>query len=151
MHTKSLLATLLFTATVSFAQTPTAALSGVVRDEQGGVITRATVSVRNSDTGKARSATSDDEGRYSFINLEPGGYELRVEASGYKTSIRSGLILSVGGAATSDVTMSIGAVAQSTSTAWDCACSPRSSARTFSAVVTRSSIAPTGKLMVTQE
>ncbi len=48
-------------------------------------------------------------------------------------------------------TMSIGAAAQSTSTAWDCACSPRSSARTFSAVVTRSSIAPTGRLMVTQE
>ena len=115
MHTKSLLATLLFTASVSFAQTPTAALSGVVRDEQGGVITRATVSVRNSDTGKARSATTDDEGRYGFINLEPGGYELRVEASGYKTSIRSGLILSVGGAATSDVTMNIGAVTETVS------------------------------------
>ena len=115
MHTKSLLATLLFTASVSFAQTPTAALSGVVRDEPGGVITRATVSVRNSDTGKARSATTDDEGRYGFINLEPGVYELRVEASGYKTSIRSGLILSVGGAATSDVTMSIGAVTDTVS------------------------------------
>jgi len=115
MHTKSLLATLLFTASVSFAQTPTAALSGVVRDEPGGVITRATVSVRNSDTGKARSATTDDEGRYGFINLEPGVYELRVEASGYKTSIRSGLILSVGGAATSDVTMSIGAVTETVS------------------------------------
>jgi hypothetical protein len=115
MYTKSLLATLLFTASVSFAQTPTAALSGVVRDEQGGVITRATVSVRNSDTGKARSATTDDEGRYGFINLEPGGYELRVEASGYKTSIRSGLILSVGGAATSDVAMSVGAVTETVS------------------------------------
>ncbi|HEV2668471.1 MAG TPA: carboxypeptidase regulatory-like domain-containing protein, partial [Blastocatellia bacterium] len=115
MHTKSLLATLLFTASVSFAQTPTAALSGVVRDVQGGVVTRATVSVRNSDTGKARSATTDDEGRYGFINLEPGGYELRVEASGYKTSIRSGLILSVGGAATSDVTMSVGAVTETVS------------------------------------
>ncbi len=115
MHTKSLLATLLFTASVSFAQTPTAALSGVVRDEQGGVVTRAMVSVRNSDTGKARSATTDDEGRYGFINLEPGGYELRVEASGYKTSIRSGLILSVGGAATIDVTMSVGAVTETVS------------------------------------
>ena len=79
MHTKSLLATLLFTASVSFAQTPTAALSGVVRDEQGGVITRAAVSVRNSDTGKARSRSVDEEGRIRFFGHETLGSKIAVE------------------------------------------------------------------------
>lgn len=115
MCAKSLLAMLLFMVSASFAQTPTATLSGVVRDEQGAVIPRATVVVKHSATGKTRSAATDDEGRYSFINLEPGGYELRVEASGYKTSVRSGLILSVGGAAVGDVTMNVGAVTETVS------------------------------------
>jgi hypothetical protein len=115
MYAKSLLAMLLFLVSASFAQTPTATLSGVVRDEQGAVIPRATVAVKHSATGKTRNAATDDEGRYSFINLEPGGYELRVEASGYKTSIRSGLILSVGGAAVGDVTMNVGAVTETVS------------------------------------
>lgn len=112
MYAKSLLAMLLLMVTASFAQTPTASLSGVVRDEQGAVIPGASVTVKSAATGTARGVVTDDEGRYSFINLEPGTYELRVEAAGHKISVQSGLVLSVGGAAVSDVTMAVGAVTE---------------------------------------
>ncbi|MBO0862036.1 MAG: carboxypeptidase regulatory-like domain-containing protein [Chloracidobacterium sp.] len=104
----SCLISLLFAAVGICAQTPTATLSGVVRDEQKGLITGATVNLRQIATGKARKISTDNAGRYSFTNLEPGHYELRVEASGYKVALQSGLTLSVGGALVADVTMSVG-------------------------------------------
>jgi uncharacterized protein YcfL len=66
----SLLA-LLLAAVSAHGQTPTATLSGVVSDEQQAAITGATVTVRNSETGKTRHVQTDAEGRYSFINLKP--------------------------------------------------------------------------------
>jgi outer membrane receptor protein involved in Fe transport len=83
-----------------------------VRDEQGAVIAGAAVTVKNSETGKTRNVSTDVEGRYSFTNLEPGSYELRVEVRGHKTALQSGLILAVGGAVTSDVALSVGAVTE---------------------------------------
>jgi outer membrane receptor protein involved in Fe transport len=94
------------------AQTPTATLSGVVRDEQKGGIPKATVKVKHIATGKTRTISTDAAGRYSFTNLEPGGYELRVEASGYKVTLQSGLTLTVGGALVVDATMSVGELSE---------------------------------------
>src|SRR5215510_8528018 len=105
--------TLLLLASVEiFAQTPTATLSGVVRDERNGGIPRATVKVIHIATGKTRTNSTDNAGRYSFTNLEPGSYELRVEASGYKVTLQSGLTLSVGGALVADITMNVGPLSE---------------------------------------
>src|SRR5262245_31027835 len=103
----SVLISLLLTAGIC-AQTPTATLSGVVRDEQRGGIPKATVKIKHIATGKTRTISTDNAGRYSFTNLEPGSYELRVEASGYKVTLQSGLTLTVGGALVADATMSVG-------------------------------------------
>ncbi len=101
---------ILLASGVLYAQTPTATLSGVVRDEQGALVPGVTITVKNTATGKVRGIATDDEGRYGFVNMEPGTYDLRFEARGYKTAIRSGLVLSVGGVVTIDVTMNIGQV-----------------------------------------
>ena len=76
----SILVSLLLATVGIYAQTPTATLSGVVRDERKGGIPRATVKVIHIATGKTRTISTDTAGRYSFTNLEPGSYELRVEA-----------------------------------------------------------------------
>ncbi|HEY6401232.1 MAG TPA: carboxypeptidase regulatory-like domain-containing protein, partial [Blastocatellia bacterium] len=94
------------------AQTPTATLSGVARDEQKGGIPKATVKVKHIATGKTRAISTDNAGRYSFTNLESGSYELRIEASGYKVTLQSGLTLTVGGALVADVTMSVGEISE---------------------------------------
>ena len=76
----SILVSLLLATVGICAQTTTAPLSGVVRDEQKGGIPKATVKATHIATGKTRTISTDTAGRYSFINLEPGSYELRVEA-----------------------------------------------------------------------
>src|SRR5215813_6403622 len=108
----SVLTLLLLAAGGICAQTPTATLSGVVRDERKGGIPRATVKVTHIATGKTRTISTDTAGRYSFTNLEPGSYELRVEASGYKVTLQSGLTLTVGGALVADATMSVGPISE---------------------------------------
>jgi hypothetical protein len=110
--TYSVLTLLLAAAVGICAQTPTATLSGVVCDERKGVIPKATVKVTHIETGKSRAISTDAAGRYSFTNLEPGSYELRVEASGYKLTLQSGLTLNVGGALVADATMSVGAISE---------------------------------------
>jgi len=42
----------------------TGQIEGVVRDEQGGVLPGATLSLRNADSGVTRTVTSESDGRY---------------------------------------------------------------------------------------
>src|SRR5215475_3439189 len=101
---------LLTAAAISYGQTPTATLSGVVRTGQSEVIKDATVTVKSDATGKARQAKTDSQGRYIFSLLEPGSYELQVQASGFKALIQKNVILNVGGTAVRDVQMEVGGI-----------------------------------------
>ncbi len=101
---------LLMAVAVGYGQTPTATLSGVVRNEQGEVIKEATVTVKNNVTGKSRQVTSDNDGRYVFAFVEPGNYELQVQAAGFKLLIQRNLILYVGGTTNKDVQMEVGGI-----------------------------------------
>jgi carboxypeptidase family protein len=103
---------LLMAVAVGYGQTPTATLSGVVRNEQGEVIKEATVTVKNSATGKARQVTTDSDGRYVFAFLEPGSYDLDVQAAGFKILMQKGLILNVGGTTARDVKMEVGGISE---------------------------------------
>jgi Carboxypeptidase regulatory-like domain/TonB dependent receptor len=101
---------LLMAVAIGYGQTPTATLSGVVRNEQGEVIKEATVTVKNNATGKARQVTTDSDGRYVFAFLEPGSYDLEVQAAGFKLLIQRNLILFVGGTTARDVKMEVGGI-----------------------------------------
>src|SRR5262245_6974719 len=108
---KSVVLLLLLMATaISYGQTPTATLSGVVRTMQGEVIKEATVNLKNNATGKARQVKTDKEGRYIFAILEPGSYELQVQADGFKALIQKNLMLNVGGTTVRDVQMEVGGI-----------------------------------------
>jgi outer membrane receptor protein involved in Fe transport len=93
-------------------QTPTATLSGVVRDASGALVPNVKVTAKNADTGATRDTTTDSEGRYSLTNLGPGRYEVRAERAGFKTAAQSGVILTVGGATVLDLAIQIGEVSE---------------------------------------
>ena len=67
-----LAAAMLLIATSVFAQIGGGTLSGTVTDEQGGVLPGATVTITGTD--RTTTATSDEAGKFRFLNLAPGPY-----------------------------------------------------------------------------
>ena len=100
-------------ATLSSAQVSTGTISGVVRDETGGVIPGVAVRLLNVETGIARTVTTDDQGRYTAPNLNVGAYEVHAEITGFRAQVRRGIDLSVGRQAVVDFSMQVGSVAES--------------------------------------
>jgi outer membrane receptor protein involved in Fe transport len=94
------------------AQGGSAQISGVVRDEQGGVLPGVAVTLRNQDTGVTRTATTEADGRYRFPALAPGRYTLRSELSGFATVEAPDLTVTIGLDLTRDLGMKIQSVAE---------------------------------------
>lgn len=97
---------------ILLAQLPTATILGVVKDASGAVVPDATLTARNTDTGQTRSTQSSSSGSFEFAALPVGPYEVRVEKQGFHSTVRSGLTLTVGQEAVVNITLQVGAVAQ---------------------------------------
>ena len=63
----------------SSAQSNTATLSGTVTDPQGLGVKSAKITLVNKSTGAERTASTDDNGRYTFVSLPPGTYRMTVD------------------------------------------------------------------------
>src|ERR1700735_1911018 len=66
------------------AQTPPAGLRGTVTDPSGALVPGAVVTLRGA--GPETSATTGDNGQYSFVTVQPGKYSIRVTAKGFTVS-----------------------------------------------------------------
>ena len=75
-------------AVSAFAQTPTGAISGTVKDSSGAVVPEAQVSIVNAGTLQSRNQATSDEGLFGAAALAPGVYLIRVERTGFKRSER---------------------------------------------------------------
>jgi hypothetical protein len=93
-------------------QLASATMKGVVKDPMGAVVPGATVRVTQTTTGTTRETLTNDEGAYAFTNLQPGEYEVRVEATGFaaKVSMKPVALL-VGQSVTLDVSLDMPSVA----------------------------------------
>ncbi len=94
------------------AQYTTASLGGTVADATGAVVPGAKVTARNVGTGLTNSVTSGPTGGYLFPTLPVGSYELTVEKDGFSTYLQSGITLTVNQAATQNVTLQLGRIAE---------------------------------------
>jgi len=83
---------LIFSSRVRSQTASTGALTGVALDPTGTVLTGVVVRLANQDTGAIQSATSDRDGRFSFLLLPPGRYELKASKTGADTLIASATI-----------------------------------------------------------
>jgi len=111
-HTLLLISLLALVGTMAQAQLSTASLNGVVRDPQGAVVTKASVTLRNSDTGVERGISTNDSGAYVFLNVNPGRYTLKVSAPSFATKEVAAFVLAVNQTATIDVALTLGAESQ---------------------------------------
>jgi len=95
-----------------FAQISTATMSGVVRDGTGGLIPGVTVTIKHTESGLTRTATTTENGGYRMPSLPVGPYEVTGEKLGFKQQVRRGVNLVVGQEAVIDLTLEVGAAAE---------------------------------------
>lgn len=92
------------------ADVSTATLKGTVTDPTGAVVSGATVKAGSIEKGITREARTDAQGVYQIPFLQPGAYDVRVEASGFETQLLKNVQLTVGQIGLYDVQMRVGAV-----------------------------------------
>jgi hypothetical protein len=92
----TLAALLVFTVSGAKAQSNNASIDGVITDPNGGSVVGATVTLVSKDTGTTSTFTSETDGLYSFRNVVPGNYELRVTAPGFGEYVQEGILVRVG-------------------------------------------------------
>lgn len=96
-----------------FAQGTTSRVIGTITDSSGALIAGASVRLTNEATGVTFTTSTTEAGTYVFDNVQIGSYTLSVESSGFKRFTTSNNRLSIGEPLTINVTLEIGAVAES--------------------------------------
>jgi uncharacterized membrane protein len=98
----------LLAAATSFGQTFYGSIVGSVRDASSAAVPQAKVTLTNLGTAEHRTAETDSNGGYEFVNLVPGQYKVEVEKSGFRRFSRDSITVEVQSAVRIDVTMQVG-------------------------------------------
>ncbi len=85
----------------------TSAIVGQVTDATNAALPGATVTVTNQETRLKRTAQTDDSGRFSFLQLKPGAYSVKVEAQGFGSQQNDHVFSSLGQKQTLDFTLQV--------------------------------------------
>jgi Carboxypeptidase regulatory-like domain len=105
-----------------FALTPTAlfsqaansgSIAGTVLDAQGAAVTGASVTITDTSTNIERTAVTNETGRYVFVDVPPGTYNVAVSKTGFRVAKLPKQVVSVGLALTLNVSLEVGAVTES--------------------------------------
>src|SRR5579871_6295914 len=92
----------------------TSGVSGVVTDNTGGAISGVTVTLDNQNLGIHVSTTTNDNGYYQFIRLNPAsGFELTFTKDGFRKLVLSSITLGISTVETRNATLEVGTVTQS--------------------------------------
>src|SRR5271168_546159 len=83
-------------------------ISGTVKDATGAVIPKSSVSITNAETGVRQVLITDDNGAFSFLNVQVGRYNLEVSATGFRPYQRTGIALDANSALTIDAVLEVG-------------------------------------------
>src|SRR5947209_14289163 len=111
------LATLLFclafgAATVVAQSTTDGAIGGTVKDPHGAVVQNAAVTVKIEETDAEKAGTTDGEGRYRIVQLQPGNYTVTVSGSGFATFTQQKVVVEVGRVTSIDAALTVGGAAE---------------------------------------
>jgi hypothetical protein len=103
---------LLAVSTPAFAQFETATVVGTVRDLSGAVVSAATVTLTNVETGLSTTRTSDNAGNYEFFTVRVGTYLVTAEKQGFAVAVADNVRVTVGGRHRVDLVLQVGAVTE---------------------------------------
>lgn len=103
---------LLFAARLLNAQFEAAEVLGTVTDKTGAVVASASITLVSKATGIQAKTTTDDNGNYTFSNVKLGAYTVTAEAPGFSKAQASDLTVNVGARQRVDLSLQVGAVAE---------------------------------------
>ena len=94
------------------AQFDTATFVGTVRDDSGGVIPGATVTLTNLETGISAVRVTDENGNFEFQTVRIGRYKVTAELEGFSVALADNVQATVGARQRVDFTMKPGALTE---------------------------------------
>ncbi len=86
---------------------------GRVTDPTGALISRAEIRAKNTETGVAAEAVTNDAGNFRLPYLISGTYSVQVEVKGFKKSVRDGIEVRIGDAVELNIQMQLGSATES--------------------------------------
>src|SRR5713226_1728453 len=97
----------------SAAAQATSGINGKVTDATAGALPGVTVTITSPALQVPSMTTvTGVDGTYRFIQLPPGTFEAKYDLSGFRPSVRSGIVLTVGFIATINTVLEVGNVAE---------------------------------------
>ena len=90
----------------------TGSISGVVTDPSGAVVSGATITATNTQTGIVTKVTSDAKGFYNFPSLPIGTYNLEITLTGFRSYRKTGLVIDANSALRADASLQLGSASE---------------------------------------
>lgn len=90
----------------------TGGLSGTIVDPSGAAIPNATLTITNTAVGYTQTVTSNGAGVYTFADLQPATYQLRVSAKGFSDAVIPAVIVSAARMTNLRIDMKVGAATE---------------------------------------
>jgi outer membrane receptor protein involved in Fe transport len=97
-------------AVVMAQSTTTGAIGGVVNNPNKEVVPGAVVTVHNLGTNQEDSTTTDGQGRFRVVGLQPGNYSLAINATGFGPYNQENVVVEVGRETGIIANLTVGAV-----------------------------------------
>src|SRR5439155_813436 len=79
------------TVPLADAQVLFGSVSGTVTDQSGAGVPKAHVTLINKATSVQKEADTDESGHYTITDVQPGNYDLKVTAGGFKPLTQTNL------------------------------------------------------------
>jgi len=99
-------------ASVASAQDFRGGITGRITDASGGRLPGVAVTATNGATNVASTTTTNGDGDYAILFLNPGTYAVTAELSGFKKVVRRNLEVRIGEKLGVDLTLEVGAVTE---------------------------------------
>src|SRR2546429_8210752 len=96
----------------AWAQSYQSTINGIVTDPTGALVPDVEMTLTSVDTGKVAKTTTGPEGLFSFPNLQPGKYELKATAKGFREFVQRGISVLVNQVARLEVKLELGTETQ---------------------------------------
>jgi hypothetical protein len=96
----------------ALAQLLQGSISGNVSDASQAAVASAKVSATDGNTGLTRATVANSTGVYDIPVLPPGTYKLTINAPGFQTAVRTGVVVAAHTATRVDVMLNVGAVTE---------------------------------------